>query len=123
MLVLFIDDDYDDYLIFCEALHATNAEAHCEYKENGAAALTFLEEQLDSLPDYIFLDVHMPVMDGIECLRRIKMDEHLRQIPVILFSSSVDPRKKHTYKHLGAEDFIIKPSRFNDIVDFLKSLG
>ena len=123
MRVLFIDDDYDDYLIFCEALHDINPEARCQYKENGADALTFLEEHLHSLPDYIFLDIHMPVMDGVECLEKIKMDEHLKQIPVILFSSSVNPRDRDKYKRLGAEEFIIKPSRFQDIVELFKSLG
>ena len=123
MEVLFIDDDYDDYLIFCEALKQLNSETRCEYKGDGRAALTFLREQ-SALPDYIFLDINMPVMDGVECLKRIKMDKRLKDIPVILFTTSLSPwGEKINFKELGADQLIIKPSRFEEIVNFLRALG
>ena len=122
MLILFIDDDPDDYLIFCDALNEINPQARCQYKENGPTALAFLQEEL-VLPNYIFLDINMPGMDGAECLRRIKKDERLKDIPVIIFSTSLTPDEKHDYKQLGADESFVKPSRFDEIINFLKALG
>ena len=119
MKVLFVDDDPEDFEVFCEALKSINPEAVCEYLQDGEAALSFLQERSDTAPEYIFLDVHMPVMGGEECLKHIQADEVLRRIPVIIFSSSIHPSEGQKFKELGASDVIIKPSTFREIVHLL----
>jgi CheY-like chemotaxis protein len=71
MLVLLIDDDRDDFEIFSEALRKFDPEVKCEHSIDGEAAIGLLNS-MTYLPDYIFLDINMPRMDGKECLSKIK---------------------------------------------------
>lgn len=76
MLVLFVDDDREDYETFCEALRYCNSKAKCLYSIDGEKALSLLN-RLTVKPGYIFLDVNMPKMGGKECLTKIKADPDL----------------------------------------------
>jgi CheY-like chemotaxis protein len=60
-------------------------------------------------PDYIFLDLNMPRMDGKECLKEIRKRNHLKEIPVIIFTTSAAEKDKDEAKRLGATSFITKP--------------
>jgi CheY-like chemotaxis protein len=123
MWVLFIDDDQDDYELFCEALKELTPEANCLHKRDGKAALNFLLRQpLTDLPDYIFLDINMPGMSGKECLERIKSVAHLKDIPVIIFSTSIHPDDAKTYAGLGAIGSIRKPYTYDGILQVMKEL-
>lgn len=119
MLVLFIDDDPDDYDLFCEALLTIVTEAKCLHFRHGKEALIALQTVV---PDYIFLDVNMPVMGGKECLQRIKKDPGLKDIPVIVYSTSSHPAEIRKFKELGAKEFIIKPGRYHELVDTLRGV-
>ena len=125
MLILLIDDDRDDSELFCDAMKAIMPDAECIFHEDGAAALRYLRRSIQ-LPDYIFLDIHMPVMGGAECLKKIKADENLKDIPVIMYTSETDPKWSDTnakkYRDLGAVHFMTKPSTFQEIVKMLKAL-
>jgi len=124
MLILFIDDDDDDSELFCDAMKAIKPDAKCIFQTDGAAALKYLRRSVQ-LPDYIFLDIHMPVMGGVECLKKIKADENLKDIPVIVYTSETDPKWSDTnlrkYRDLGAVRFMTKPSTFQEIVKMLKA--
>jgi len=121
MLVLFIDDDPDDFEIFCEALKKFDPEAKCLHSIDGEAAIGLLNG-LTYLPDYIFLDINMPRMDGKECLSRIKKDSKLKDIQVFMFSTTTYLAEIKTYISLGAIDFIIKPTSVNELVDVFKAV-
>jgi CheY-like chemotaxis protein len=121
MLILFVDDDPDDYELFCEALQSFNSKAKCLHALDGEDALDTLNE-LIILPDYIFLDINMPKMDGRECLRQIKSDSKLKEIPVIVYSTTKQPKEIKTFKDLGAKEFIIKPAEFSELVHTLKDV-
>jgi CheY-like chemotaxis protein len=117
MTVLFIDDDKDDYEIFSDALKIVHRGAICVYAPNGQYALKWLE---DFVPDYIFLDINMPLMSGKECLREIKKIPKLKDIPVIVHSTTSLPREIRDFGNLGATDFMIKPTSFSDLVSRLQ---
>ena len=76
------------------------------WKENGEEALKAIKEDK---PDLILLDVMMPVMDGYEVLRRLKEDENLKSIPVIMLTARAQERDVVKGIDLGAEDYITKP--------------
>src|SRR5688500_974711 len=103
MRILFIDDDLEDHEVFCDALKAVNPDAECVYRTDGIEALKFLREESSSLPDYIFLDLNMPRMGGAECLKALKSDDVLKDVPVILYSTSVHPSEGQKLKELGAK--------------------
>ena len=121
MLILMVDDDYDDFEIFCEALKAVNAKVRCLHATNGAEAFDLLKNHMVDLPDYIFLDINMPVMNGRECLTRIKKDNRLKEIPVVIYSTSSDVREMEYCKGVGAREFIVKPGSFEKLVSVISS--
>ena len=76
------------------------------WKENGEEALKAIKADR---PDLILLDVMMPVMDGYEVLRRVKEDENLKSIPVVMLTARAQERDVVKGIDLGAEDYITKP--------------
>jgi CheY-like chemotaxis protein len=124
MTILFIDDDQDDTDLFCEAIaYLNNSEfvygdkqlIHCTAVNNGCQAIDLLDT-LQELPDYIFLDINMPVMGGRECLSHLKSNHKFAKIPIIMLSTACRPDDATEFKELGASDCIIKPRGFNELV-------
>ncbi len=113
-VVLLVDDDMDDRELFDEAILAINSKVVAHYSENGQEALDKLAE-LTELPQVIFLDVNMPVMDGWNFLRKLKSDGHFKSIPVIMYSTSALPKDIVLASQLGASYFFTKPNGFDDL--------
>lgn len=121
MVVLNVDDDQEDREFFCDALREIDPTITCLIAGSGMEALALLENR-SPLPDYIFLDINMPMMDGKQCLKALKSTPNLQSIPVIMYSTSTDTREiKECYK-LGAEDFLIKPHSYDKLVNDLTSI-
>jgi CheY-like chemotaxis protein len=121
MLILFVDDDRDDYEIFCEALKVAKPKVKCRHVSDGLEALEYLNDG-NPLPDYIFMDVNMPLMGGEECLRQIKDIPRLKKIPVIMYSTTKNQDEIAAYNRLGAKGFLVKPSTFRKLVDSLNGV-
>jgi CheY-like chemotaxis protein len=115
--ILLIDDDEDDREFFQFALEDINKDIQYNGVESGYEAFDFLKKNI--LPDYIFLDLNMPGMSGRECLTELKKNPTLNSIPVIIFSTSSDPRDIEETRKSGAIDFITKPSKTSDLVNAL----
>lgn len=118
MIVLNAEDDIEDYGTFCEVLQAINPLIKCFNARNGIETLEVLEN-LVVLPDYIFLDINMPAMDGKACLKHIKKDERFKAIPVVIYTTSKDPRDIALCKQLGAADYLFKPNSLKEAIDGL----
>jgi CheY-like chemotaxis protein len=104
-----IDDDSDDQEIFCMALEEMGEDVNCIYASDGVDALNRLSD--DSFtPDYIFIDMNMPRMNGNQCLKEIKKIKRLRDVPIYMYSTSADPDAVSETKLLGAAGFIVKPT-------------
>ena len=118
--VLFlVDDDPDDKDIFQEALKLIDKSIVCYTANDGRDALNKLKESL-LLPDILFLDLNMPVMNGKDCLKQLKSDKDLRHIPVIIYSTSSAEKERTNCLELGARSYISKPPQFNTLVDTLQ---
>lgn len=83
---LLVDDDYEDAHIFREALEKVDPDVLCYYALNGQDALDKLESQEIAIPDLIFLDMKMPIMDGTKFLGLIRQHKKFAEIPVIIYS-------------------------------------
>ena len=118
--IMLIDDDEDDRDLFQMALDELDTPVDFTGVENCCDALTMLENK-SVCPDYIFLDLNMPQMSGRECLNNLKKSLLLTNIPVIIFSTSSDPRDIRETKDLGAIDFITKPHRTSELTTILKN--
>lgn len=121
MVILNVDDDAEDREFFCEALREIDSSIICLLADSGAQALSILQNH-QPLPDYIFLDINMPLMDGKACLKHLKTIPGLKQIPVIMYSTSTDTREIRECYALGAEDFLIKPNNYEKLVNDLTSI-
>lgn len=113
--VLFIvDDDEDDISLFVEAINEIEKSATCFKAMDGEDALERLDN-LDLLPDIIFLDLNMPKMNGREVLQNLKETERYKNIPVVIYSTSSDDWDKKDAYQLGASDFLTKPESFTQL--------
>lgn len=122
MTVLIIDDDSEDSELFCEAVAEIDASIKCRQAKDGREALSLLIHDINNPPDYIFLDINMPVMNGRECLIEIKRNKKLSNIPVIMYSTTSDTNEIKGYYTLGAYDFLIKPHNFKKLVEAIGSI-
>ena len=116
---LLIDDDPDDQEFFSLALKELAPPAICVFANNGIEGIEKLQSKAQFSPDYIFIDMNMPRMNGVECLSEIKKIKNVKNTPVFLYSTSADPKMVNESKKLGAADFIVKPIGINDLVQIL----
>lgn len=120
MIILHVDDDPDDSAVFCEAVKEVVPSCTCLVADSAASALEILSDR-QRIPDYIFLDMNMPRMNGLECLKLIKNNHALNHIRVVMYSTSSNPMHVKEFKRLGAE-FLSKPERFETLVKNLSEI-
>jgi len=120
--VILIDDDPDDHEIFAMAMVEASPEAECILYDSAEKALEELSENSSALPDYIFLDLNMPRMNGMQFLELAKKENFLSRIPVIIYSTSILPSIKAQALQLGASDFLAKPTSHLELIKSLKKL-
>lgn len=114
--ILLIDDDEDDHLIFKEALSQVDVVANCVCAYSAQDGIKILD---GLFPDYIFLDVNMPALNGLECLEMIKKDERLSKIPVVMYSTGMDDVICDKAFQRGAYACIKKISSIKDLAKML----
>jgi DNA-binding NarL/FixJ family response regulator len=110
-----IEDDIDDQDIFRMALDVIDKTIKCDVVDNGQDAVQRLSVETDYTPDYIFIDVNMSKMNGIECLKQLKNISRLSGTQIIMFSTSEDSRIISQCKQLGAKDFVVKPASLDSL--------
>jgi CheY-like chemotaxis protein len=121
MLVLIVDDDLDDITLFCDAVREIDADSQCMLAKNGREALTLLES-MSELPDIIFLDINMPIMNGKEFLLIGKQDSRLKGIPIVMYSTTNKVKEIEEYYRLGATGFLTKAIKFNKVVEDVRTI-
>lgn len=128
--IVLAEDDPDDQMFAKEALDASRLVNDLHIVEDGQELMDYLrrvgpfsDPARSPRPGLILLDLKMPRMNGLEALREIKSDPGLRQIPVVvLTTSSVDEDISASYD-LGVNSFIRKPETFEGLVEAIRSLG
>ena len=119
--ILLVDDDADDQEIFLTALSQVTSDITCTAISSAVDALHKLTNKQISA-DVIFLDLNMPIMSGQQFLAEINKNPELKNIPVIIFSTSAHPPTIQLTKELGAKDFITKPDKYDDLIYILKTI-
>jgi CheY-like chemotaxis protein len=120
MVILIVDDDAEDLELFVQAVSEIDNAINCIEAYNGLEALKVLKRN-SWLPDYIFLDINMPLMNGKKCLEEIKKNDSYKNIPVIIYSTTTDKRQIEECKKMGA-DFLTKPDTFEVLINSLKRI-
>lgn len=117
---MLIDDDPDDQLFFRDAVQIIHPELVCELASTCQQAFEQLENPPP--PEFIFMDLNMPVMNGFDCLVYLKNQESYSQIPIIIFTTSKNPQDISRTRQLGARHFMTKPDDFNILCKKLKKI-
>lgn len=120
-LLLIVEDDRVDAMIIKRALKESNCPLPIERVENGAKALELLEQSSDNVA-IILLDLNMPFMNGFEFLKRKREIDKIKDIPVIVFSTSNNEDDKKLSKELGAKDYYVKPIGYDEYKDILRKI-
>lgn len=127
--LLLIEDDPEDVELTREVLQRCGFRTRLQVAANGNDALAYLYKNPDApgggRPDLILLDLNMPCMDGVELLRRIKTDDSLKSIPVIIFTTSSTEKDLKRCSELGADGFVTKPvglDQFDDVAKKIEAL-
>lgn len=118
--ILLADDDKDDCLFFKEALEELEVAAQLTLVADGQQLMHRLRSDTDRLPDVLFLDLNMPRKNGMECLAEIKQSEKLRQLPIIIFSTSYEQEIVNLLYKSGAQHYIRKPNSFTQLAAVIK---
>ncbi len=121
--ILLVEDDSVDAMTVKRAFSELKVTNELIRAINGEAALTCLKANLDRKPCVILLDLNMPKMNGIEFLRVVKSDEELRQIPVVVLTTSKDDRDKIESFKACVAGYIVKPVDYRKFVEAMRILN
>jgi CheY-like chemotaxis protein len=128
VIVLADDDEGHAYLIQQNLLDAgfTNPIVHVT---DGQAALDFIHgtgphaDRTPAGPLLLLLDINMPRVDGVEVLRRLKADARTAEVPVIMLTTTDDPREVRRCYELGCSSYVTKPVVYEQFVEAVRRLG
>ena len=121
-IILLADDDADDRLLFEEALKQVDNHTQITTAADGEELMEILGNKFQSASVVIFLDLNMPRKNGFECLKEIKRTEKLKNIPVIVYSTSCQQEAiNQMYEH-GASYYICKPNNFKKLTTSLQHI-
>ena len=114
--LLLADDDEDDCVFFKDALDDLAFPVTLAVVNDGVQLMTYLSNSPSgNLPDILFLDLNMPRKSGFECLSEIKLIDKLKDLPVIIFSTSLDMNVVDLLFEKGAIYYIRKPGDFSKL--------
>lgn len=110
--IFYADDDLDDQQLFRDIVSEINSQLDVHFQNDGQELIDQLKNP-PPRPQLIFLDLNMPRKDGFEALKEIRQSENLKNVPVIIFTTSDDSASIEATKDLGASVYITKPSFFS----------
>lgn len=119
---MLVDDDRDDQDLFSEALSIVDNSIKLHRADDGEAALDYLHRTTPPPPDFIFLDLNMPKLNGLEFLAAIKKHDSLSNVPVVIYSTSNAAEHRQLTKDIGAAHYMVKQNSFKALCNELASL-
>lgn len=122
--ILIADDDQEDRYLMHIAFEEIGRSDDIYLVENGMQVFKYLDDliQQQAMPALIVLDLNMPILNGMETLSRLKAHTVYKNIPVIIYTTSVHEVEKAKCLEIGAADFIKKPARFQQTISTAKFL-
>lgn len=127
--ILLAEDDEGHAILIQDSLSENRLLNEIDHVKDGEEALDYLyrrngyENSIFVKPDIILLDINMPKVDGLEVLAKIKQDDDLKNIPVIMLTTTDNPREIDKSYKLGANSYITKPVVFDNFIEKITKLG
>ena len=127
--ILLVEDDPNDVMLIRKAVQKSLSGIPLAVVSNGQEAIDYLKGEvpyadraLHPLPDIVLLDLKMPLMNGFEVLRWIRLHPVLKRLPVIILTGSVHDSDARLAYEMGANSYVIKPTDFNELVKTMEVL-
>jgi two-component system, response regulator len=128
--ILLVEDNPNDVKLALHAFKANNLANHVHVVRDGAEALEFIfctdrysRRNIENGPKMVLLDLKLPLVDGIEVLRRIKADPRTQALPVVVMTSSKEEPDVAECYRLGVNSYIVKPVDFDQFTEAVRQLG
>ncbi|MBX3319072.1 MAG: response regulator [Nitrospira sp.] len=128
--ILLVEDSPDDVELTLRSLKKNNVTNRVAVVQDGAEALEYLfatdryAHLVDcTLPKVVLLDLKLPLVSGIEVLRRCKADKRTSKIPIVVLTSSREEPDIHTCYGLGVNSYIVKPVDFQQFTEAVRQVG
>jgi two-component system response regulator len=128
--ILLVEDNPSDLELSLRALKEHKLCNNVQVARDGEEALDFIfcqgafaDRRMDELPRVILLDLKLPLIDGLEVLRRIRADERTRNVPVVVLTSSTEERDVVESYALGVNSYITKPVDFDQFREAMEVIG
>jgi two-component system, response regulator len=128
--ILMVEDNPDDEKLTLRALRKYQLTNRIHVVRDGQEALDYVfctgayaDRDISDRPHVVLLDIKLPLIDGLEVLRRIKADDRTRTIPVVMLTSSREERDLVESYRLGVNSYIVKPVDFEQFTESARSLG
>jgi len=127
--ILLVEDNPNDVELTLKGLKEHNLANEVVVARDGVEALDYLyrrgqfADRSQGNPAVILLDLNLPRIDGLEVLKKIRSDDQLKLVPVVVLTSSREERDLMEAYKLGANAYVVKPVNFQEFMDAIKSLG
>jgi len=129
-VILLVEDNPDDVALTLRAFERSNIANDVRVAHDGEEALEYLfatgrhvSRDPALMPEVVLLDLKLPKIDGLEVLRRMRLDERTRRVPVVVLTSSNEEQDVVRSYDRGANSFVRKPVDFAQFVDAARQLG
>ena len=129
VIILIAEDDEGHAALIRRNLRRAGLSNTILHFKDGEETLNFLFRRGEGphretgSPYLLLLDIRMPKVDGVEVLRQIKQDEELRKMPVIMITTTDDPKEVENCHYLGCSNYITKPIDYDKFVEAIRQLG
>lgn len=117
--ILMVDDDAEDRSLLKDTFNDLGYGDCLHFEENGEKAIEYLGNCADQscLPSLIILDLNMPRLNGRQTLQLIKSKPTLKDIAVIIYSTSLNPKERDECLALGAHSYVVKPISYRESIE------
>ena len=129
-MILLVEDNPRDEALTLRALKKSNIVNEVIVVRDGVEALDYLfgtgthaGRDTTAMPQLVLLDLKLPKVEGLEVLRRLRMDQRTRGLPVVVFTSSSEEEDLISSYNLGANSYVLKPIEFEQFREAVKQLG
>jgi len=122
VICFLIDDDADDQVFFDIAWKKVDKTVECQFANDGISALKRINNNFAFIPHAIFIDINMPIMNGIRLLKEMKKIERFHAVPIYMYSTSSEERIVNECMGLGATGFIKKQADIKDLLNSFREI-
>jgi CheY-like chemotaxis protein len=120
--VLLVEDDTIDAMAVKKAFNYLHIKNNLVITSNGEEALEYLRDENNPKPQIVLLDLNMPKMGGVEFMKIAKADDQLRNIPVVILTTSKAEQDRVITFHLGAAGYVMKPMEHEDFIEMMDKI-